>query len=155
MPSVNKCTFVGRLGKDVEIRAMQNGGKVASFSIACSENWPDKQTGERREKTEWIPIVVFNEGLVKVAEQYLKKGMLVFVEGAFQTRKWQDQSGADRYSTEIVLQKFRGEIQMLSHVDEDKAQQSYGEAKGKPAHAQSSSNYAALDDEIPFNPEFR
>ena len=111
--SVNKVILVGNLGADPEIRRLNSGDPVASFRIATSENWRDKNSGERKEKTEWHNVVVFNDNLVKVVEQYVKKGMKVYVEGQLQTRKWQDQSGQDRYTTEVVLQKFRGELQML------------------------------------------
>jgi single-strand DNA-binding protein len=111
--SVNKVILVGNLGKDPEIRRTQDGRPIANLSVATSETWRDKNTGERKEKTEWHNVVVFNDNLAKVAEQYLKKGMKVYVEGQLQTRKWQDQNGQDRYTTEVVLQKFRGELQML------------------------------------------
>jgi single-strand DNA-binding protein len=111
--SVNKVILVGNLGRDPDIRSMQNGGKVANLSVATSETWRDKQSGERREKTEWHRVVIFNENLLDVAEKYLHKGSKVYVEGQLQTRKWQDQSGQDKYSTEVVLQRFRGELQML------------------------------------------
>ncbi|MBN9243450.1 MAG: single-stranded DNA-binding protein [Mesorhizobium sp.] len=111
--SVNKVILVGNLGADPEIRRLNSGDPVVNFRIATSETWRDKNSGERREKTEWHNVVVFNDQLAKVAEQYLKKGMKVYVEGQLQTRKWQDQSGQERYTTEVVLQKFRGELQML------------------------------------------
>jgi single-strand DNA-binding protein len=111
--SVNKVILVGNLGADPEIRRLNSGDPVVNFRIATSESWRDKNSGERKEKTEWHSIVVFNDNLAKVAEQYLKKGMKVYIEGQLQTRKWQDQTGNDRYTTEIVLQKFRGELQML------------------------------------------
>jgi single-strand DNA-binding protein len=111
--SVNKVILVGNLGKDPETRSMNNGGEVVSFSIATSENWNDKQSGERKEKTEWHNIVIFNENLGRIAKQYLRKGSSVYVEGQLQTRKWTDQSGADRYTTEVVLQRFRGELTLL------------------------------------------
>ena len=111
--SVNKVILVGNLGADPEVRTFQNGGKVCNLRIATSENWKDKNTGERREKTEWHTVAIFQEGLVRVAEQYLKKGSKVYIEGALQTRKWQDQSGNDRYSTEVVLQGFGGTLVML------------------------------------------
>ncbi|RWF14163.1 MAG: single-stranded DNA-binding protein [Mesorhizobium sp.] len=115
--SVNKVILIGHLGADPEIRRLNSGDMVVNFRMATSESWRDKTTGERKEKTEWHTIVVFNENLCKVAEQYLKKGMKVYVEGQLSTRKWEDQSGAARYSTEVVLQKFRGEIQMLDKSD--------------------------------------
>src|ERR687894_255358 len=111
--SVNKVILVGNLGQDPEVRRLGSGDPVVNLRIATSENWRDKQTGERREKTEWHSVVIFNENLAKVAEQYLKKGSKIYVEGALQTRQWEDQSGQKRYSTEVVLQKFRGELQML------------------------------------------
>ncbi|CAH2404804.1 single-stranded DNA-binding protein [Mesorhizobium escarrei] len=111
--SVNKVILVGNLGADPEIRRLNSGEPVVNIRVATSESWRDKTSGERKEKTEWHNVVIFNEQLAKVAEQYLKKGAKVYVEGQLQTRKWQDQTGNDRYTTEIVLQKFRGELQML------------------------------------------
>ncbi|MCA0023835.1 MULTISPECIES: single-stranded DNA-binding protein [unclassified Mesorhizobium] len=111
--SVNKVILVGNLGADPEIRRLNSGEPVVNIRIATSESWRDKNSGERKEKTEWHNVVIFNEGIAKVAEQYLKKGMKVYVEGQLQTRKWQDQTGADKYTTEVVLQRFRGELQML------------------------------------------
>ena len=111
--SVNKVILVGNLGADPEIRRLNSGDPVVNIRIATSESWRDKNSGERKEKTEWHNVVIFNDNLAKVAEQYLKKGMKVYVEGQLQTRKWQDQTGNDRYTTEVVLQKFRGELQML------------------------------------------
>lgn len=115
--SVNKVILVGNLGKDPEARSMNNGGEVVSFSIATSENWNDKASGERKEKTEWHNIVIFNENLGRIAKQYLRKGSSVYVEGQLQTRKWQDQDGRDRFTTEIVLQRFRGELTLLGGRD--------------------------------------
>ncbi len=111
--SVNKVILVGNLGRDPEIRTLNSGERVANLSIATSETWRDKASGERKEKTEWHRVVVFNENIVKVAENYLKKGSTVYIEGSLQTRKWTDQQGVEKYSTEIVLQKFRGELTML------------------------------------------
>jgi len=111
--SVNKVILVGNLGRDPESRSFQNGGKVVELRIATSENWKDRQSGERREKTEWHTVKIFSEGLANVAERYLRKGSKVYLEGALQTRKWQDQSGADRYSTEIVLQGFNAQMVLL------------------------------------------
>jgi single-strand DNA-binding protein len=111
--SVNKVILVGNLGADPEIRRTQDGRPIANLRLATSESWRDKTTGERREKTEWHRVVIFNENLCKIAEQYLKKGSKVYLEGALQTRKWQDQSGQDKYSTEVVLQGFRGELTLL------------------------------------------
>ncbi|MCK0143657.1 single-stranded DNA-binding protein [Aliiroseovarius sp. F20344] len=111
--SLNKVMLIGNLGADPEVRTFQNGGKVCNLRIATSETWKDRNTGERREKTEWHTVSVFSEGLVRVCEQYLRKGSKVYVEGQLQTRKWQDQSGNDRYSTEVVLQGFNGTLTML------------------------------------------
>lgn len=111
--SVNKVILVGNLGRDPEVRTFQNGGKVCNLRIATSETWKDRSTGERREKTEWHSVAVFQEGLVRVCEQYLRKGSKVYLEGKLQTRKWQDQSGQDKYSTEVVLQGFDGTLVML------------------------------------------
>jgi single-strand DNA-binding protein len=111
--SVNKVILIGNLGRDPEVRSFQNGGKVVNLRIATSETWRDKQSGERKERTEWHSVAIFNEALAKIAEQYLKKGSTVYIEGQLETRKWQDQSGADRYTTEIVLRQFRGELTLL------------------------------------------
>ena len=111
--SVNKVILVGNLGRDPEVRSTQDGLKIVNLSLATSESWRDKNSGERREKTEWHRVVIFNERLAEVAEKFLKKGSKIYVEGALQTRKWTDQSGQERYSTEVVLQRFRGELTML------------------------------------------
>ncbi|MGL5137682.1 MAG: single-stranded DNA-binding protein [Beijerinckiaceae bacterium] len=111
--SVNKVILIGNLGADPEVRRMGNGEPVVSLRIATSENWRDKATGERKEKTEWHSVVIYNEGIAKIAEQYLKKGSTVYLEGQLQTRKWQDKTGQDRYTTEIVLQRYRGEMTLL------------------------------------------
>ena len=111
--SVNKVILIGNLGQDPEVRQFQNGGSVCNLSIATSENWKDKNTGERREKTEWHRVAIFSEGLVRIAQQYLKKGSKVYIEGKLQTRKWQDQNGQDKYSTEVVIQGYDGTLTML------------------------------------------
>jgi single-strand DNA-binding protein len=111
--SINKVILVGNLGRDPEVRTFQNGGKVCNLRIATSETWKDRNTGERRERTEWHSVAIFQEGLVRVCEQYLRKGSKIYIEGKLQTRKWQDQSGQDRYSTEVVLQGFDGTLVML------------------------------------------
>ena len=115
--SVNKVIIVGNLGRDPEVRSFPNGGKVVSLNIATSETWRDKASGERKERTEWHRVAIFNEALGKIAEQYLKKGSTVYIEGQLETRKWQDQSGADRFTTEIVLRQFRGELTLLGGRD--------------------------------------
>ena len=157
--SVNKVILVGNLGKDPEIRTLGSGDKVANLRIATSESWRDRSSGERKEKTEWHQVVIFNENLVKVAESYLKKGAKVYVEGALQTRKWTDQQGVEKYSTEIVLQKFRGELTMLDGRSQGEGageESSYGGGGGfqtsRPAQSSGprESFAADLDDEIPF-----
>lgn len=115
--SVNKVILVGNLGQDPEVRTFQNGGKVVNLRIATSESWRDKASGERKERTEWHTVAIFNENLGRIAEQYLKKGSKVYIEGRLETRKWQDQSGADRYSTEVVLRQFGGELTLLDGRD--------------------------------------
>ena len=147
--SVNKAILIGNLGRDPEIRSLQDGNRVANLSVATSESWRDKSSGERRERTEWHRVVIFNERLVEVAEKYLLKGAKVYLEGQIQTRKWTDQSGAEKYTTEIVLQRFRGELTML-----DSRGASGGEGGGggasedKPAAGRGP--VPDLDDEIPF-----
>ncbi|MCA0205112.1 MAG: single-stranded DNA-binding protein [Proteobacteria bacterium] len=111
--SVNKVILIGNLGRDPEVRSFQNGGKVVNLRIATSETWRDRNSGERREKTEWHSVAIFNEGLARIAEQYLRKGSKVYIEGALETRKWQDQSGQDRYSTEVVLRNFNSTLTLL------------------------------------------
>lgn len=111
--SVNKVILIGNLGRDPEVRTMQSGGRVCNLSVATSESWRDKSSGERKERTEWHRVVVFNDNLVKLCESYLRKGSKVYIEGQLETRKWQDQSGQEKYSTEVVLRPFRGEITML------------------------------------------
>lgn len=111
--SVNKVILVGNLGRDPESRSFQNGGKVVNLRIATSENWKDRATGERKEKTEWHSVAIFNENIGRIAEQYLRKGSKVYIEGQLQTRKWQDQQGQDRYTTEIVIQNFNGQLTLL------------------------------------------
>src|SRR5208337_3356413 len=114
--SVNKVMLIGNLGKDPKVSRLNSGDQVVSFPLATSESWRDKNTGERKEKTEWHNVVIFNENLGKIVEQYCKKGSKVFIEGQLQTRKWQDQSGQDRYTTEVVLQRFRGELTLLDRA---------------------------------------
>jgi single-strand DNA-binding protein len=111
--SVNKVILVGNLGRDPEVRSFQNGGKVCNLRIATSETWKDRNTGERKERTEWHSVAIFNENLARIAEQYLRKGSKVYIEGQLETRKWQDQSGQDRYTTEVVLRQYRGELTLL------------------------------------------
>jgi single-strand DNA-binding protein len=150
--SVNKVILVGNLGKDPEVRRMQNGNSVANLSIATSETWRDKNTGERKEKTEWHRVVIWTEGLVKIAEQYLSKGSKVYVEGSLQTRKWTDQSGSEKYSTEVVLQGFGATLTML-----DGRRGSGGSGEGdfegssnrRPAN-NTGSRHKDFEDDIPF-----
>ncbi len=146
--SVNKVIIIGNLGRDPEVRTFQNGGKVCNLRIATSETWRDRNTGERRERTEWHSVAIFNENLVKIAEQYLKKGSKVYIEGQLETRKWQDQSGQDRYTTEIVLRQFRGELTLLDPRDGSGQVEDRGGDYGAPAGGERSP--ADMDDEIPF-----
>jgi single-strand DNA-binding protein len=165
--SINKVILVGNLGRDPETRNMQDGSPVVNLSIATSENWRDKNTGERREKTEWHRVVIFNENLAKVAQNYLKKGSTVYIEGQLQTRKWTDQSGQEKYTTEIVLQRYRGELTMLGGRGDSQGQGGgFGDSQsgysggqqqgGFSGPAQGGGQAAAmggaadLDDEIPF-----
>jgi single-strand DNA-binding protein len=153
--SVNKVILIGNLGADPEIRHTQDGRPIANLRVATSESWRDKSTGERREKTEWHRVVIFNEGLARIAEQYLKKGSKVYLEGSLQTRKWEDQQGQERYTTEIVLQGFNAQLTMLDGRQRDGMGESeprgdfgrsgpFGGAKGGSAFNKE------LDDEIPF-----
>ena len=152
--SINKVILVGNLGKDPEVRATQDGREIANLAIATSDSWKDKNTGERREKTEWHRVAIFNEGLVRVAKNYLRKGSKVYIEGALQTRKWTDQSGVEKYTTEVVLQGYNGNLTML----DSSAGQSYGgnnnySAPQQQGYSNGNNNPAPapeLDDEIPF-----
>lgn len=156
--SVNKVILVGNLGNKPDVRVMQSGGKVCNLSIATSESWKDKNTGERKEKTEWHRVVVFNEALVRVCDQYLDKGSKVYIEGQLETRKWTDQSGVEKYSTEIVLRPYRGELAMLDGRSGASSggygeQANYGAPAGGAAPAHASAAPAPMDeleDEIPF-----
>jgi len=169
--SVNKVILIGNLGRDPEVRTFQNGGKVCNLRIATSENWKDRNTGERRERTEWHSVAIFSEPLARVAEQYLKKGSKVYIEGQLETRKWQDQSGQDRYSTEVVLRPYRSELTLLDGRDGGGAGGGsgggYGDERGgygggDPGHDRGGSggggstggyggpSGADIDDEIPF-----
>ena len=167
--SLNKVMLIGNLGRDPEVRTFQNGGKVVNFAIATSETWRDKNTGERQERTQWHNIAIFNEGIAKVAEQYLRKGSKVFIEGQLETRKWQDQNGQDRYTTEVVLRPFNGNLTMLDGRGEGGGASQGGGGYGASApQGGSQGGYGApaptgggydnapaggnndLDDEIPF-----
>jgi single-strand DNA-binding protein len=158
--SVNKVILVGNLGKDPEIRRTQDGRPIANLSVATSESWRDKATGERKEKTEWHRVVIFNEGLCKVAEQYLKKGAKVYIEGQLQTRKWTDQGGAEKYSTEVVLQGFNSNLTMLDgrssgggSVGSDDSSGDFGSGgpSSPPRRAVAAgARNSDMDDDIPF-----
>ena len=154
--SVNKVILVGNLGAEPEVRTLPSGNKVVNLSVATSENWRDKNTGERKEKTEWHRVVIFSEGLVRVAEQYLKKGSKVYLEGQLQTRKWQDQSGQDKYSTEVVLQGFNSNLTMLDGRGEnggDSAGFSSPPARSegrRPSASAPAFESGGMDDDIPF-----
>ena len=158
--SVNKVILVGNLGADPEVRNTQDGSTIVNLRVATSEQWRDRGSGERRERTEWHRVVIFNENLAKVAQQYLRKGAKVYLEGQLQTRKWQDQSGQERYSTEVVLSRFRGELQMLDSRSEGAMTGGYEGGGGGRASRGGGGDYAPagmddgpgrdLDDEIPF-----
>ena len=145
---LNRCEFIGNLGADPEVRTTQSGGKIVSFRLACTEKWKD-QSGERKEKTEWVSVVIFAEGLARIAETHLRKGSRCYVAGQFCTRKWQDQSGADRYSTEIVLRPYRGELTMLDGGGERREEPQREPQGGRRGFSDD------LGDEIPFAPEWR
>lgn len=163
--SVNKVIILGRLGKDPEVRTLNNGDRIANLNVATSENWRDKMSGERKEKTEWHRVVIFNDNLAKIAEQYLRKGANVYLEGQLQTRKWTAQDGTDRYATEIVLQRFKGELTLLDKASNGPppadSQDDYGHHKAYDPNSQytggidnrgrdSGRDSFDLDDEIPF-----
>lgn len=163
--SVNKVTLVGNLGRDPEVRKMQSGQPVVTLSVATSERWRDKSTNENRERTEWHRVVIFNEHLAKIAEQYLRKGSQVYVEGSLQTRKWTDKEGLERYTTEVVIQRFRGELTLLGGRGEGSGNDGYetdqvggfedsghqqGSSEGS-GHQQGRSDFSRdLDDDVPF-----
>jgi single-strand DNA-binding protein len=156
--SVNKVILVGNLGRDPEVRSTQDGRKIVNLNLATSESWKDKNTGERREKTEWHRVVIFNDRLGEVAERYLKKGSKIYIEGALQTRKWTDQSGQEKYTTEVVLQQFRGELTMLEGrggggsgaSDEPGMDEGYSGGASRPMERVGGMRGGDLDDEIPF-----
>jgi len=158
--SVNKVILVGNLGADPEVRNLPSGGKVVNLSVATSESWRDKNSGERKERTEWHRVVIFSEGLVRVAEQYLRKGSKVYIEGQLQTRKWQDQSGQDKYSTEVVLQGFNSNLTMLDGRGEGEGagggfssprEAPAGRSEGRrPAANAPAFESGGMDDDIPF-----
>jgi len=162
--SVNKVILIGNLGRDPEVRSFPNGGKVCNLRIATSENWKDRNTGERREKTEWHSVAIFSEPLVRVAEQYLRKGSKIYIEGQLETRKWQDQSGQDRYSTEVVLRPYTSTLTMLDGRGDNAGGGGYGGGSGGGGYDQGYDSEPApadpyvggsrpsndMDDEIPF-----
>ncbi|MEM8581192.1 MAG: single-stranded DNA-binding protein [Pseudomonadota bacterium] len=162
--SVNKVILVGNLGRDPEVRTFQNGGKVCNLRIATSETWKDRNTGERREKTEWHSVAIFSEPLARIAEQYLRKGSKVYLEGQLETRKWQDQSGQDRYSTEVVLRPYKGELTLLDGRGEGGGMggggggggyvpdqsSGYGSGQGDGFGGGAPAGGSDLEDEIPF-----
>lgn len=152
--SLNKATLIGRVGKDPEIRTTQEGKEIANFSLATSERWKDKNTGEKKEKTEWHKIVVFNQALITIIKSYIKKGSHIYVEGAIHTRKWQDKEDRDIYSTEIVLQAFNGVIQLLDSKKESRPESngynSYESANTPGKEVTANNDFTEVDDEIPF-----
>ncbi len=152
--SINKVILVGNVGKDPETKTFQNGSKVVNFSIATSEKWKDKVSGESKEQTEWHRVTIFNVGLVNIAEQYIKKGMKVYIEGQLQTRKWQDQSGQDKYTTEVVLQNYKGELVLLDRGNSENLNSMSDFSSEKIEKNNNEENKApvsdVLDDDIPF-----
>jgi single-strand DNA-binding protein len=157
MAGVNKVILVGNLGRDPEVRSTQDGKKIVNFSIATSETWKDRSSGERRERTEWHRVVIFNEGLAGIAERYLRKGSKIYIEGQLQTRKWTDQAGVEKYTTEVVLQNYRGELQMLDSRGQGgdsggggDFDSGGGSAPTGGGGASSGGGFDDLDDEIPF-----
>lgn len=155
MSSVNKVILIGNLGADPEVRTFPNGGQVCNLRIATSETWKDKNSGEKRERTEWHSVAIFNENLARLADRHLRKGSKVYLEGQLETRKWQDQSGNDRYSTEVVLRPYKGEMTFLDRTgerdDRSNAQRQSDAAYAPPSNAGGGMN----DSEIPFSPEVR
>jgi single-strand DNA-binding protein len=166
--SVNKVILIGNLGKDPKVSRLNSGDSVVSFSLATSESWRDKASGERKEKTEWHNVVIFNENIGKVVEQYCKKGTKVYIEGQLQTRKWTDQSGVEKYTTEVVLQRFRGELTLLDSRNAGETSESFGGGEARPSSGASfgrsspaekrpalasgggGGRGADIDDDIPF-----
>ncbi len=158
--SVNKVILVGNLGADPEVRSFQNGGKVCNLRLATSETWKDRNTGERRDRTQWHSVAIFSEPLARIAEQYLRKGSKVYIEGQLETRKWQDQSGQDRYTTEVVLRPYRGELTLLDSRGDSGGQSGgygggqagggYGDPYGGQSSAPAPASGGIDDDEIPF-----
>lgn len=144
--SINKVILVGNVGKDPEIRSTQDGREIANIALATSESWKDKNTGERKDKTEWHRIVVFSEGLVNVIKNYIKKGSKLYIEGSLQTRKWVDNTGVEKYSTEIVIQGYNGSITMLDNKNSD----NHNNSNTQNTLAEPASNFDDVDDEIPF-----
>ena len=149
MAGLNSCSFIGNLGADPEIRSLQGGARVASFSVAVSEKWKTG-SGERKERTEWVPVVVWAEGLVKIAEQFLRKGGRVYIRGKFQTRSWEDEGGANRYKTEIVLQPYHGELILLGDANNSDGRQAAPRGEGQREMSYHRPPDADMDDEIPF-----
>ena len=154
--SINKVILVGNLGRDPEVRSTQDGAKIVNLSIATSERWKDRNTGEQRERTEWHRVVIFNENLARVAEQYLRKGSTVYLEGQLQTRKWTDQQGVEKYTTEVVLARYRGELTMLGGRDSGGMGAPSGDPMGAPSQPAGilpeppMGSSGGLDDDIPF-----
>ncbi len=153
---LNKCCFIGNLGAGVEIRTFNNGGRVANLRLACTEKWKDKNSGEQKERTEWVSVAILSEGLVGVAERFLQKGSKVYIEGKLQTRKWQDQSGNDRYSTEVVMQGFDAKLVMLDGPKQQDREQYGGNHHSGQRPPQGGAPAGGMpDDEIPFSAEKR
>ena len=148
--SLNKVTLIGNLGRDPEIRTTGEGKEIANLSIATTETWKDRVTGERRERTEWHRVVIFNEGLVSIIKNYVKKGSKLYIEGSLQTRKWNDNSGQEKYTTEVVLQNFNSQLILLDSKSSSSHIQDSGQSEYRPPEHKHSFDHSDLDDEIPF-----
>ncbi|MGR3498759.1 MAG: single-stranded DNA-binding protein [Limimaricola soesokkakensis] len=148
--SLNKVQLIGNLGRDPEVRSFQNGGKVCNLRLATSKTWKDRNTGEKRERTEWHTVAIFNEALVRIAEQYLRKGATVYIEGSLENRKWQDQNGNDRYSTEITLRPYDGDLKMIGGRRDGDQGGGYGGDRGGQGGGSQGHDRPDIDDEIPF-----
>ena len=155
MSSLNKVQLIGNLGRDPEVRHTQDGKPIVNLSVATSESWKDRNTGERKERSEWHRVVIFNEGLAKIAEQYLKKGSTVYIEGQLQTRKWTDKDGVEKYSTEVIVQGFNSSLKMVGGRREGDAGDAGESAEDFKAAVRQTFANTDLSDEIPFAPEFR
>lgn len=148
--SVNKVILLGNLGRDPEVRFMPDGSKVVNLAMATNESWKDKNSGERKDKTEWHRVVIFNDKIADIAEKYLRKGSKIYIEGQLQTRKWQDQSGHEKYSTEVVLQRYRGELTLLDGKSSGQGNDEVGHFEDDHKQLENTNRYDIIDDDVPF-----